>query len=304
MVSLATGGRIMLLKQIEYFLAVVDTHSFSEAAERCFISQSAVSQQIRALETELGVTLLERHNRTFSLTAAGEIFYRKCTVLVNDLNAIIHETKAAAAGERSILRIGYLKCYGGYEFQYAVSEFSEKHTDVELEIINGNHEDLYEALRDDRVDLVLNDQRRAFSDDYVNFELVDSRCYIEISSRNSLAKLDRIEAADLKNSTCILVAGKNQQENEETYYRDIVGFKGHYVFAETLQEARLMVASGKGFLPIEGIRDDSYYDSSITRIPLYRKTSPVRRKYCAFWKQSNTKSSAAEFAEILKKQFL
>ena len=294
----------MLLKQIEYFLAVVDTNSFSEAAERCFISQSAVSQQIRALETELGVTLLERHNRTFSLTVAGDIFYRKCTVLVNDLNTIVRETKAAAAGDRLILRIGYLKCYGGYEFQYAVSEFSEKHPDVELEIINGNHEDLYEALRDDRVDLVLNDQRRAFSDDYVNFELVDCRCFIEIFSRNPLAKLNRIEAADLKNSTCILVAGKDQQENEETYYRDIVGFKGHYIFAETLQEARLMVASGKGFLPIEGIRDDSYYDSSITRVPLYKNTSPVTQKYCAFWKQSNTRSSAAEFAEILKKQFL
>lgn len=294
----------MLLKQIEYFLAVVDANSFSEAAERCFISQSAVSQQIRALESELGTALLERHNRTFSLTDAGKIFYRKCTVLINDLNAIIRETKAAAAEGRPVLRIGYLKCYGGYEFQYAVSEFSETHPDVELEIITGNHEDLYEALRDDRVDLVLNDQRRAFSDDYVNFELVDCRCFIEISSRNPLAKLDRIEAEDLKNSTCILVAGKNQQENEETYYRDIVGFKGNYVFAETLQEARLMVASGKGFLPIEGIRDDSYYDSSISRVPLYKKASPVTRKYCAFRKQSNTRSSAAEFAEILKKQFV
>ena len=293
----------MLLKQIKYFLAVVDTKSFSEAAERCFISQSAVSQQIKALEAELGTTLLERHNRTFTLTPAGEIFYRKCTVLVNDLNAIIRETKAAAAGDRSILRIGYLKCYGGYEFQYAVSEFSEKHPDIELEIINGNHEDLYEALRDDRVDLVLNDQRRAFSDDYINFELVNCRCFIEISSRNPLSKLDRIEAAELKNFTCILVAGKNQQENEETYYRDIVGFKGNYIFADALQEARLMVASGKGFLPIEGIRDDFYFDSSIARIPLYKKRSPVTRKYCTFRKQSNTNSSAAEFAGILKKQF-
>ncbi len=79
----------MLLKQIEYFLKVVHTGSFSEAAEQCFISQSAVSQQVKTLENELGLQLLKRHNRTFSLTPAGEVFYRKCTVLLNDLDGII-----------------------------------------------------------------------------------------------------------------------------------------------------------------------------------------------------------------------
>lgn len=294
----------MLLKQIKYFLAVVETNSFSEAAERCFISQSAVSQQIKALENELGVELLERHNRTFSLTPAGSVFYRKCSVLLNDLDAAVRETKAAAREDRPVLRIGYLKCYGGYEFQNAISEFSEKNPDIELHIENGNHEDLYEALRDNRVDLVLNDQRRAFSDDYVNFELADTHCYIEISSRNPISNQNRIEPDALKNIPCILVAGKNQQVNEETYYRDIVGFKGNFIFAETLPDARIMVVSQKGFLPIEGIREDSFFDSSITRIPLFKKDVPVTRKYCAFWKQGRNEQYLSEFAEILKKQFL
>ena len=143
----------MLLKQIEYYLAVVDCGSFSEAAEKCFISQSAVSQQIKALEKELGVELLERHNRTFTLTESGKVFYRKCTVLLNDLKTIVRETQIAERGARTVFRVGYLKCYGGYEFQNAVSEFSEIHPEINLDIVNGNHEDLYEALRDDRVDL-------------------------------------------------------------------------------------------------------------------------------------------------------
>ncbi len=62
----------MLLRQMQYFAAVVEAHSFTEAAERLYISQSAVSQQISALERELGVKLLERGNRSFTLTAAGE----------------------------------------------------------------------------------------------------------------------------------------------------------------------------------------------------------------------------------------
>ena len=118
--------------------------------------------------------------------------------------------------------MGYLKCYGGYEFQNAVSEFSEIHPEINLDIVNGNHEDLYEALRDDRVDLVLNDQRRAFSEEYVNFELINTSCFIEISSRNPLARLDSIDAKDLKNLTCILVAGKNQQTNYQQFFHQSI----------------------------------------------------------------------------------
>ena len=60
-----------MLRQIQYFQAVVRCHSFSEAAEECHISQSAISQQVKALENELGFALLERKNRSFTLTPAG-----------------------------------------------------------------------------------------------------------------------------------------------------------------------------------------------------------------------------------------
>ena len=64
----------MLLKQMKYFITVVDLHSFTEAAEQCFISQSAISQQIKALEKELGVRLFERSKRQFSLQRQENIF--------------------------------------------------------------------------------------------------------------------------------------------------------------------------------------------------------------------------------------
>ena len=66
-------GRKEMLKQIKYFLAVAECNSFTEAAERCFISQSAISQQISALEENLGVQLIKREKRKFSLTAAHRI---------------------------------------------------------------------------------------------------------------------------------------------------------------------------------------------------------------------------------------
>lgn len=293
----------MLLRQIEYYLSVVNTGSFSEAAESCHISQSAVSQQIKALETELGVELLSRHNRTFSMTPAGELFYRKATVLLTDLTQLKKDVLRTSKSDTAILRIGYLKCYGGSEFQDAAAAFSKKYPDVELEVIGGNHEDLYDALIREDVDLVLNDQRRAFADDYVNFELVKSHCYIEIAAHHPFASLPQIDVSDLKNTTCILVAGKDQKQTESAYYRDIVGFTGEHIFAETMPDARIMVASGRGFLPVEGIRENVYYDSSIARIPLYKKNQPVLRNYCAFWKKDNSGYYIEEFADMLKAQF-
>ena len=73
-----------MLRQIQYFQAVVRNNSFSRAAEECHISQSAISQQVQALERELGFLLLERKNRTFSLTPAGAYFYQKSLILVAD----------------------------------------------------------------------------------------------------------------------------------------------------------------------------------------------------------------------------
>ncbi len=66
-----------MFKQIKYFQAVVRCGSFTEAAQECYISQSAISQQIQALEQELGIKLLDRKNRKFSVTPAGEYFYKK-----------------------------------------------------------------------------------------------------------------------------------------------------------------------------------------------------------------------------------
>ena len=67
----------MLLRQMKYFVSVADNKSFSEAGVECFISQSAISQQIKALEDELEVELIRRSNRRFQLTSAGEYFMPK-----------------------------------------------------------------------------------------------------------------------------------------------------------------------------------------------------------------------------------
>ncbi len=292
-----------MLKQIRYFQAVVRANSFSEAAEKCYISQSAISQQVQALERELSVTLLKRENRRFSLTPAGEHFYRQSILLMADFDRLCKETKRIAQGEDFVLRIGYIKGYGGAEFQRAVAEFTAKYPDIPIDMKNGNHEDLYELLRSNQVDLVLNDQRRAFSDEYVNTVLTVISCHIEISVRNPIAGLDYVNVGDLRNTPCILVASREQQENEQSYYHEIYGIESKFLFAENLEEARLMVVSGKGFLPIEGGEAPTHFAETIARLPLCRNGKPISRNYCAFWRVDNSGYYIEEFAEILKAQF-
>ncbi len=293
-----------MIKQMKYFQAIVRCKSFTEAAEECFISQSAISQQIQALEHELGVKLLNRENRKFSLTPAGEYFYRKSLVLVADFERMCKETVRIANQDRAELRIGYLKCYSGQEFRMAVAEFSEKYPDVSVQIINGNHEDLYAALRDGGVDLILSDQRRAFSDEYVNFILTTSECCIEIAARNPIASLQSVETEDLKNIPCILVASPEQQENERTYYKEVVGIQGDFLFAENLEEARLLVIGGNGFMPVEGGEKEPGFAPALSRVLLARKGNPIKRTYCAFWKADNSGYYVEDFADMLKSRFL
>ncbi len=293
-----------MLRQIHYFQSVVRLNSFSEAAEECHISQSAISQQVQALERELGFPLLERKNRRFTLTPAGEHFYRKSLLLLADWERLCRESEAIAKQDAARLSIGYLKSYGGQELHLAIADFSAQHPEVGLDITPGNHEDLFQLLISGRADLLLSDQRRAFSDGYHNVILSASPCFIEISTRSPISGLDRIQAGELKNTPCILAASQGQRESETDYYRDIVGFAGEFLYAENLEEARLMVVGGRGFLPVEGGQVPGLYAQSIRRVPLYRDDSPMTRNYCAFWRKGNPNPHVDEFAQVLRSKFV
>ena len=168
----------------------------------------------------------------------------------------------------------------------------------------GNHEELFALLRNGGADLVLNDQRRAFSDEYVNLILAACGMHIEISSRNAIAALPSVTTQELKNIPCILVASKDQREIEQDYYQTVLGFQGDFLYAENLEEARLLVISGQGFLPVEGNSQSMNPETSVRRVLLCRDKEPITRNYCLFWKKDNSGYFIEEFADILKSKFV
>src|SRR6478609_6128261 len=97
----------MELRQLEYFIAVVEEASFTRAAERVLVAQSGVSAQVRRLERELGIELLER-GRTVTLTGAGAAvlpFAREALAAVSGVRAAVEELTGLLRGH---VRIGML----------------------------------------------------------------------------------------------------------------------------------------------------------------------------------------------------
>ena len=291
----------MLFRQLKYFISVVECNSFTEAAEQCYISQSAISQQIRSLEKELGVELIHRENRRFTLTPAGEYFYEQSKGILNEVEDIRRETFRIGKDKEMELKIGYLRCYSGQELHQAVAEFSRLYPEVSIHIVNGTHEELYDLLRFGRADLVLTDQRRAFSDKYANFQLLKCGCYAELSVRSPLAEQESVTMEELKRQACILISSREQQNIEEDYYKNTLGFGGRFLFAENMEEGRLMVAGNRGFLPVERVGTLPPSGTGVKRLPVMERGQQLKRNYCLFWVKESGSYYIEEFAEILGK---
>lgn len=288
-----------MLKQMQYFITVVETQSFTKAAEECYISQSAISQQIKALEKELDTQLLIRNKKSFSLTPAGEYFYRHCQEIIDEVDKLCRKTKEIEEDE-NMLKIGYLRGYPGKELRQSLLEFSKLYPHVSIDLRRGNHEELYNYLTTGGASLVISDQRRAFHEDYVNYHLLHMDCYVEIATQNLLSGKAFLDVQDLKKTTCILVASPEQRDIEREFYENIIGLKCHYLFAEDIEEARLLVAINRGFMPVESAKNYTSKQDNIKVIPLQRNNKQIQRNYCAFWKKDKSHYYIEEFAELLR----
>ena len=293
----------MELRQIHYFIEVVDQGSFTQAAEACFISQSAISQQVKALEEELGLPLLLRQGRSFSLTPAGDYFYRKAKVWLEELEQIAKDTQRRAGWGDRVLRVGFPGNYAGRELYQAMADFAQQCPQTMVQVTLGTHEELYDLLRFEGADLVVNDQRRAFSEAYINRPLAHRPTLAEVCARGGLAGRESLSLEEARSVPCILVTSPGQEEHERNYYHATLGYGSRFLSASTLDSARLLVSSNRGILPIEGISPGFSEDRTIWRAPVFQDDRPLRRLYCAFWRKDNIHPDLSSFVKLLEHAF-
>ena len=118
--------------------------------------------------------------------SGGGAFLQKSLILIADYEQMCRESAKIARGEDGTLKIGYLRSYSSREIRLALEEFAEKYPRISVQLFYGNHEELFHLLRTEAVNLVLNDQRRTFSEEYVNLVLTTGKMYIELSGRNAM----------------------------------------------------------------------------------------------------------------------
>jgi len=126
----------MELRQIRSFLSLAETLHFGRTAALVHLSQPALSLQIRALEEEVGVRLLERNRRKTTLTAAGRAFLSAATAGVLQLDRGVRNARLAANGKLGLLRIGFISTAGSELVPGVIRQFRELNPEVEFSLRN------------------------------------------------------------------------------------------------------------------------------------------------------------------------
>ncbi len=141
----------MELRHLRYFVTVAEELHFGRAAERLFISQPPLSQQIQQLEREIGVSLFQRTSRSVKLTPAGEIFLRDARQILTDVERAVSGAKRAARGEEGWLGIGFAAS-ATYDLLPAVlHDFRESYPAIELSLVELNAAEQAIALQDQSI---------------------------------------------------------------------------------------------------------------------------------------------------------
>jgi DNA-binding transcriptional LysR family regulator len=143
----------MELRQIRSFLSVAETLHFGRTAELIHLSQPALSLQIRALEEEVGVRLLERNRRKTTLTAAGLAFREDAAAAMSKLEEAIRRARLAANGKLGRLRIGFISTAGREIVPATVRRFRELNPEVELSLRNIVTAEQVRMLEDGALDI-------------------------------------------------------------------------------------------------------------------------------------------------------
>lgn len=145
------GG--MELRQLRYFVAVAEEGNISRAAKRIFLTQPALSRQIKALEGEIGQCLLERKAHSIRLTPVGEAMLREARELLQHAEQVLERVRVSGRGLR--LRVGYAPSLAAGMLSVAVENFTQRHPKVHVELLDLSTAEMLAGLESDKLDVAL-----------------------------------------------------------------------------------------------------------------------------------------------------
>ena len=198
----------MTIIQLEYLLAVANCGSFSLASEHCFVTQPSLSMQIKALEEELGVILLDRSKKPVIPTEAGNVVIAQAQETIKAYNTI-RESVAELKGETSgKIRLGVIPTIAPYLLHKFIPDFVKQYPRVELEIREMVTADIIEALKRDKIDAALVASGTC-GDGILERDLFSDTFYAYVSPSNTLFERSNIRIEDIDMKDLILLSPGN-----------------------------------------------------------------------------------------------
>jgi DNA-binding transcriptional LysR family regulator len=252
-------GRLRVLKEVAY------RGSFSAAADALSYTQSAVSQQVAALEAQTGLALVERHPRGVTLTAAGQ-------TLVVHAEGILARLEAADAALSSIaglrggrVRMASFPTAGATLMPLAIATFRAAYPDVELKLAEGEPEEIAPRLRAGELDLALLFEfpgQPPLAQGMTRVELLEDPMFLALPHSHPLAKRQRLRLADLAGEAWIQTSQASPCARHVVRCCHAAGFEPSVSFeSDDYQTVQGLVAAGVGValipeLALSFVRDD------------------------------------------------
>ena len=195
----------MTIVQLEYLLAVANCGSFSIASEHCFVTQPSLSMQIKNLEEELGVVLLDRTKKPVIPTEIGEVVIRNAREAIKAYNYVresVNELKGEVTG---VLRLGVIPTIAPYLLHKFIPGFIAGYPKVELEIREMETSDICTALEHDMLDAALVSGGTT-REGIMEYELFNDRFYAYVSPANDLYERSNIRIEEIDPRHLVLLS--------------------------------------------------------------------------------------------------
>ncbi len=246
----------MNTKQMDYIIETAKTLNLSRAAENLFISQPALSYQIKVIEEEVGFAIFDRVGKSIRLTPAGQQLVTSLQRISVDLQFAIEQAQNMGEIYTDSIKIGFASCSALYYLPQAMKLFEQMHPDVQIvpEIQAPN--DSLTAFLHKELDLILLPKQEAQKlSNVVIHPLYISQIYLLCQQTDPLAQLDRVTAQDLAGRT-LLVNGGSSQTLRQVQQRVLSTVPIHYFNSPTHDFTLIQVASDKAICLSPGYLND------------------------------------------------
>lgn len=268
----------MNLRDLRYLVALADLKHFGRAAAASFVSQPTLSTQIKKLEDELGVALVERTPRRVMLTEVGRAVAARARGVLNEIDAIKELARRTKDPESGTLRLGLFPTLGPYYLPHAVPTLRARFPRLELLLVEEKTPELLRQLNDGKLDAAL--LALPLHEDRLHAELLFEEPFVLAVPRgHRLSKQATLKLADLNDERLLLLEDGHCLRDQALDVCHRAGAEERDGFrATSLETLRQMVAAHVGItlLPTLAVKPPVPRSADIALLR-FRDTAPSRR---------------------------